>query len=355
MVAEASSLRPGLRLGAGAGRQVRAVIAVGGEGLGGSSGERLTVGGRVAAVRVAAHGVAAFGMGVLIGHLLFPQLVTAAHDWRVLRAPAWPWIAAVAVAMVLSHIMGAVVVTGSTLQRLRPSTTLSLQFAVSFTNRLAPSGLGGMATTAWYLRRRGADRAEAAASIALASAAGFAVHLVATTAVVAIAAPHVLGRFRPPPYWPALAAAILALIGLGALACWRRGESALLTPIRAVVADMRHVLSCPRRALLLFGGSIGVTASYALALAASMHAFAVHIAATDVLVAFLGASAIAAGSPTPGGMGAAEAALIAVTSGLVGQTGRVVDAVLAYRLVTYWLPTVPGAIAFLHLRRRATL
>lgn len=299
-----------------------------------------------------AAGAAALGAGVLLGHFLIPQLVGAVSNWKTMRAPAWGWTAVAAASMVLTHVMGAAVLTGSTMQTLRPATTFSVQFAVSFSNRLAPSGLGGMATTAWYLRRRGAEPAAAAASIAIASTAGFIQHVVFTAATLAVVAPRLLGHWHPARHW----AVGVAVAGAAALLGFAfRHQIASRLPLRSFAREFGDVISSRRRSLLLFGGSAGVTTSYAAALGASMYAFGVRIGPVDVLAAYLAASALAAGSPTPGGMGAAEAALIAVTTGLVGQSGRVVEAVLAYRFITYWLPAVPGALALIQLRRRAVL
>jgi uncharacterized protein (TIRG00374 family) len=67
---------------------------------------------------------------------------------------------------------------------------------------------------------------------------------------------------------------------------------------------------------------------------------------------YLGASIIAAAAPTPGGLGAMEAALVAGLSSVGLASGVAVAAVLSYRLVTYWLPILPGWISFHVLERR---
>ena len=59
---------------------------------------------------------------------------------------------------------------------------------------------------------------------------------------------------------------------------------------------------------------------------------------------YLGASIIAAAAPTPGGLGALEAAVVAGLTGVGMESGAAVAAVLSYRLVTYWLPILPGWI-----------
>jgi uncharacterized membrane protein YbhN (UPF0104 family) len=53
---------------------------------------------------------------------------------------------------------------------------------------------------------------------------------------------------------------------------------------------------------------------------------------------------------TPGGLGVIEVTLVAVTVGFGAPRATAVLAVLGYRIVNYWLPLIPGAIAYLRLR-----
>ena len=57
------------------------------------------------------------------------------------------------------------------------------------------------------------------------------------------------------------------------------------------------------------------------------------------------AATIAAVSPTPGGLGAMEAALVAALTRLGVEAGSAVAAALTFRLVTFWLPLPVGGWA----------
>jgi hypothetical protein len=65
-----------------------------------------------------------------------------------------------------------------------------------------------------------------------------------------------------------------------------------------------------------------------------------------------GGVAIAAAAPSPGGLGAIEAALVAGLAGVGMQAGPAVSAVLLSRLATYWPPVVPGWLSWRVLLRR---
>ena len=69
-------------------------------------------------------------------------------------------------------------------------------------------------------------------------------------------------------------------------------------------------------------------------------------------VAYAAANIASAIPVTPGGLGVIEVTLVAITVGFGAPRATAVLAVLGYRIVNYWLPLLPGAIAYLRLRLR---
>ena len=120
------------------------------------------------------------------------------------------------------------------------------------------------------------------------------------------------------------------------------------SPSRSIVTLARS----PTKLTALFGGSIGVTMAYIAALACAVAAFDGGISFAQVGAVYLGASMIAAAAPTPGGLGAMEAALVAGLTGVGMDPAIAVAAVLSYRLVTFWLPILPGWLCFRLLERQ---
>jgi undecaprenyl-diphosphatase len=123
-----------------------------------------------------------------------------------------------------------------------------------------------------------------------------------------------------------------------------------LSPLRQVYPQLRALQAQPARALRLLGASGGITAAYVLALVAAVEAVG-GAPLVPVVAVYLGASAVAAAAPTPGGLGAIEAGLVAGLTSVGMQPAEAVTAVLIFRLVTYWGPVLPGAAAFWLLRR----
>ncbi len=129
----------------------------------------------------------------------------------------------------------------------------------------------------------------------------------------------------------------------------RRGRRFAKTRL---LPGLRTVAASPVKLTLLTGGSALITLAYIAGLAASVQAFGGHAGITEIGAVYLGAAVIAAASPTPGGLGAIEAALVAGLTGIGVPPGPAVSAVLTYRLATYWLPVIPGWAAWRLLQRR---
>jgi len=111
----------------------------------------------------------------------------------------------------------------------------------------------------------------------------------------------------------------------------------------------------PARVAELFGGSAGVSLTYIAALVCSIEAFGGHLGVAQVGTAYLVAVAIATLSPTPGGLGALESALIAGLTGFGLSAGVAISAVLTFRLATFWLPVFPGWLTLGWMQRNDEL
>jgi uncharacterized protein (TIRG00374 family) len=71
--------------------------------------------------------------------------------------------------------------------------------------------------------------------------------------------------------------------------------------------------------------------------------------AVIVMAYFVGALANAL--PLPGGLGGVEAGMIGAFLAFGTHASLAILAVLSYRLISFWLPTIPGAAAYFQLRR----
>jgi undecaprenyl-diphosphatase len=107
--------------------------------------------------------------------------------------------------------------------------------------------------------------------------------------------------------------------------------------------------------MMLFGGAFVSILSYIMALWFSLEAFGGGLAFFSVAVVSLGAQALGQAAPTPGGVGAVEAAMIAAFAALGVDASVAVPTVFLYRIATFWLPILPGVISLKKLETDGAL
>lgn len=291
-------------------------------------------------------------------YVLLPSLTELSAAADAARTARWPWLAVAVTSSAVSYLAAAVALSSAAGRPLPLPSVVAGQLAATFANRFTPVGLGGLAVNTRLLVRAGLDRTAAVAAVGLTSAAGVVVHVTALLTVGLLLGSGEAGAgalLDSVPPGAALAAAAAALAGTAVLAATPFGRRRLLPPLRNAAGRLGATLRRPRQAVPLLLASAGVTLSYVVALVAATRAFDLGVPVVDVAAVYLLGTAVAAAVPTPSGLGAAEAALVAglVAAGAALAPG--VAAVLAFRLVTFWLPIAPGFLAFRTLRRREVL
>ncbi|MBA2629833.1 MAG: flippase-like domain-containing protein [Thermoleophilaceae bacterium] len=128
------------------------------------------------------------------------------------------------------------------------------------------------------------------------------------------------------------------------------GPATLASGVRTAIAYVRH----PRRGALALLGAGGFWAANIGVLWASFEAFGGNVPfAVLVQGFFIGMAANLIPSPA-GGVGSVDAGMIGAFV-LFGVASSVVfPAVLAYRVIAFWLPIPPGIVAYFQLRSTVT-
>ena len=300
-------------------------------------------------------------IAALVGafYVLLPQLANVGDSFVALRSANWGWLVASAVLSAATYVAAAVCTIGSVPDPVPFVPTVEAQLASSFVNRVTPANVGGMALNVRFLQKAGVEPAQAVTGVGLNSFVGAVVHIVLLVVFLTWAGRDSSAAFRIPADSKYLVIIALVLAAVGVFVATRRGRKLMRTHVfvflRRSWAGMRSLARSPSRLAALLGGSIGVSVAYIAALAACVAAFHGGSSFAEVGAVYLGASIIAAAAPTPGGLGAMEAALVAGFTGVGMDPGVAVATVLSYRLVTYWLPILPGWISFQVLERRGLI
>ena len=292
-------------------------------------------------------------------YFLLPQIAQVSSSWHAIIHANWAWLPVVILLSALTYVASAVALIGGVPGHVPFGPTVLAQGASSFINRVSPANVGGMALNARFLQKAGSDTPTSVAAVGVNSLAGAVMHVVLMVVFFVLAGHDLTKAFKLPSGSKILLilAVILALVGI--IFATRPGRrwarKQLLPGLRSAAGSLRRAAASPVKMGLLFGGSALVTLAYIAALAASIRAFGAGPGLVLVGAVYLGAAALAAAAPTPGGLGAIEAALIAGLTGVGMHAGPAVSAVVLYRLATYWLPVLPGWLSWRFLQRREYL
>jgi glycosyltransferase 2 family protein len=283
-----------------------------------------------------------------LGRVSFKQVLNSS-DWRwVMVALAWA---------VVTYVGATFSLTGFVLERLSMIRTFLAQLAGSFVTLVTPAAVGGVALNLRYLHKAGVEPADAAASVGVSQVFAFALHMVLLVVFVALTGSAHTTALRPPG-WVYIALGVLVaavLVVLSIPAGRRLARSRLAPALGQVIPRLLDVAQKPAKLAEGIGGAFLVTAANILCLDASVRAVGGHAALAAIAVVFLTGNALGSAVPTPGGLGAVEAALTAglTAAGLPGAAA--VTAVLIFRLVTFWLPVAVGWAALNYLQRQDAL
>jgi uncharacterized protein (TIRG00374 family) len=306
-------------------------------------------------------------------YFVLPQLSDVKDTWGKLDQGDPIWLAVAfglqlaATASYIAVFQGVHVPPGYPI-RFRESYQITMA-GLAATRLFAAGGAGGVALTAWALRRSGMPRREVAERMIAFLVLTYAVYMLALIVcgfglrygIFPGSAPY--GVTMIPAYIALVAIAIfLAITFLPAdlsrrLSAWRPKTSRLGRVLRFLASGPErlgggtrfalHLVRHPDWALL---GTLGWWGFNIAVLWASCKAFG-HAPPIAVVVQAYFVGLLANLLPLPGGIGGVDGGMIGALIAFDVDPGVAVVAVLVYRGFAFWLPTLPGAIAYLQLRR----
>lgn len=295
-------------------------------------------------------------------YALAPQLADLPQLVHTVRTADWRWLPAVLAASALTYLGAALGLAGGTPGRVPLGESVGVALSASFVATFAPPGVGQVGLNIRYLQKRGFPTPVAASASAAKEAAVLVAHLLllVTAAVWAGSARALTGELSRLPSPLVIAAAVggtLAVLGIAAAVpnVRRLLRERVAPAVRASADAMRPLLTDPGKLAALVAGVALVPAGYAVCLYLSVRAFGVHTPFVAVALVSLTAGAVATAAPTPGGVGAVEAVLLAALTGVGVPSGSALAAVVLYRVATFWLPILPGFAAFRIFTARGVL
>jgi putative heme transporter len=309
---------------------------------------------------------------VALLYMGIPRIAGLDETWGLL-AKGDPWWPAVAVVLEAASYSGYVALFRSVFvgpespigSRASYEITMS---GVAATRLLAAAGAGGIALLGWALTRAGMSRAAVTRGVTTFYAALYGVYMLALVLVGAglrsglLTGPAPFALTVVPAVFGGTVIAVALATSLLPTDLDRRVGSqpnrderltrllmgaasatgAIAAGVRGAIARLRRRDPALIGAVAWWGFDIGV-------LWACFHAFG-EPPPPGVLVMAYFTGMLGNLLPLPGGVGGVEGGMIAALIGFDVASGLAVVAVLSYRAFAFWLPTLPGAIAYLQLR-----
>lgn len=305
--------------------------------------------------RIRPRTLVSFIAGTLAAYFLLTQLSQVPLD-RVIEAN-WAWVGGALVFSLLTYLCAAMSLLGFVPEKVPFWRTVQAQVAGSFVKLVAPAAVGGVALNARFLQRSGVRPGHAVASVGASQLFGLGSHI-----TLLLLFGYITGTEHTPTLSPSrtviaglLTAAVLVLIVTAVPALRRFVSDRVRSLFAGVVPRMLDVVQRPQKLITGVLGMLLLTLAFVMCLDSCIRAFGYETSYANLAVVFLTANALGSAAPTPGGLGAVEAALIAALIAFGVPKEVATPAVLLFRLMTLWIPVFPGWLTFTHLTRKGAL
>jgi uncharacterized protein (TIRG00374 family) len=314
------------------------------------------------------------GSTVAFLYFVLPKIVGLKGTWnRIQHGNPW-WFALAAVLEVCSFLgyialFRAVFVRGKSRINWRESYEITMA-GLAATRLFASAGAGGIALTAWALRRSGMDARVAACRLIAFLVLLYAVYMITLVIDGLGLYSGVIPNHGAPfaiTVVPAIFGAVVIIVFLSVsllpgdfdrlVGRWTGGGGRLSRIALRVAAAPATAATGVRTAISLVRARdpylLGAIVWWGFDIAvlwACFHAFGASppkgVIVMSYFIGMLGNTL-----PLPGGIGGVDGGMIGAFAAFGVHVQVAIVAVLAYRAFAFWLPTLPGAVAYLQLRR----
>jgi uncharacterized membrane protein YbhN (UPF0104 family) len=328
--------------------------------------------------RVSLRSLGVAALIALVVYALISSLAQVGLDNLIdeFRAADLGWLAVALALAPVVPVAQAVATIGASFRPLRFGPVLMLEYAIQFIALAVPSSAARLALDIRFFGRNGIEGGAAISIGVIASVCGFItqVLLILVITLSGLASLDLSGSVATSTASPSdssssegyplliLTAALVVAGVIVTLAVprYRTAVTGALPRYRAMLRSQAssalmalRVLRSPARVGMIFAGNLGAQLLQAVILGLCLQAFGHHATMAQLLLVNTVASLFAGFMPVPGGMGVAEAAYTAGLVALGVPSAAAMSTAIAFRVVTYFLPPVWGAIAMRWLRQHS--
>ncbi|MBY3987508.1 flippase-like domain-containing protein [Rhodococcus fascians] len=315
---------------------------------------RLEVLDQTGAARIEAEQVTRFSRNQIISLVLLIGLVYVAYPF-ISAVPAfvvelgsvdWWWALLGLAVSALTYIGAGAALWACAFGKVSFRNLTIMQVANTFAATTTPAGVGGLALSVRFLQKGGLGTVRATAAVALQQSVQVITHvsLLIFFSVVAGTSSGLSNMVPGNTVLYLIAGVAFGVVGtfmfVPKLRLWLK--VAVRPQVAEVLTELGELARDPKRFSIIILGCAATTLGAALALWASVEAFGGGTTFVTVTVVTMIGGTLASAAPTPGGVGAVEAALIGGLAAFGLPASIAVPSVLLYRVLTCWLPVFLG-------------
>ena len=292
-------------------------------------------------------------VALLMLYVFVPRYSSFRNSFTTLRQADFAYIGLGIGFWLATFLAAAAVYKFIALRSLPYRRTLLVQAASGFTNRLVPLGAGAIALNVRFLIKQKHSAPQAGSLAALNNLLGFSGNAILLLLAILFNPNSLNNSFKihiklSSILIIAIVVCLVALSGIIGVI-----NSKLAKTVKNSAGLLVHsILRRPGRLMLALLASMVITVCYTLVLYFMALAFNVHLSITQTLLVLTFGVLTATITPTPGGIGGAEAALVAGLIAIGVSSHQALTIALTYRFSVYWLPILPGLVAFQFAVRR---
>ena len=291
-------------------------------------------------------------------HLLLPQVGSIENTVNILHTAKYQWIIFALILQSLTYIASSLSLIGATANKLPLGKTILEQLAGLFLSRFTFQGMGGAALDERYLEKSGLKRQNALSTISVI----YIINAIIKNFLLILSIPVLKSiietKIELPKEWPYLLGITLFLILTGLIFILIKPDFIKHKVIKPGINLIRNTIQQiklifrkhPLKGFQIAGGLLSVLIIDSLTLFLCIYAFGDQLSFIKTLAIFIGSSMISSAAPTPGGLGAVESSLIIGLTSMGIQTSNAVAGVLTFRLLSFWLPLIPGYISYNYMK-----
>ena len=291
----------------------------------------------------------------IIGWLTDIDLATFVDEVKD-ASPAWLLIALIL--SQLTNVAETVSMTGVVSHPIPIGPTMHFQYATAYIGLAVPSDAGRIAMTIRYLQKLGVPTRIAVGQGPFTTVFGYVIDFVLlVVSAMAVGADLELPDDTDLSGFVTLLTILVVAVVVGVVLVLTvpKLRQRILPSVVETVRELKGSLTDPRRATKLIGGLIVKKLLFALTLLSVVTAFGYPISFATAVFINVGVSWFAGVFPVPGGIGVAEAGFTVMLTAFGVPESAALATAIGHRLLTTYLPTIPGYFSMRKLEREGYL